>query len=1648
VGAGNLDAGQLAQVAFSGYPTGAAITASGELVPSSGAVGATFYSKSSSAPETESNWNTARDGSGMNAVTGDFTRGNIFVVQNGHTMTTAIAFGISGTGSKLQIESGGILETPSPITLNAVTTFQIDDGGTYKHQNGSAYGTTIFAGIESFGASSTIELNNSNSTGPSGINFSNLIINFTSTPSGSVNCSGGLTTINGDLTIQNTSTVEFRLTGGTTFTLNIGGNLNVTGGTFNLSSGAGIATINVGGNFTHTGGTITESSTGSGIIVFNGTGNQTIESIGQSNNITFTVAPTGSGTVEVAAGKTFVHGGATTFNVSNTSSATEFTVNGTFTRTSSVGATATGSMVVSATGTYISNFSGASIPTATWDAASLLQIDATIANGEFTESFGNVIFNNAAGCIMNTTASTYTDTIQGKLTLAGTGTVSLSNVGNFASTLTINGDLEISGNSTLVIDAGTTSGTITAKIVVSGDYIQSNGTLNLANNTSNTVSPSSRTAELDIYGNFNQSAGTITETATDIDMITRINLIGTVSKTFRSTGQTGQVEIVMNKTGGSGITLSNDAQIDYNLTQTSGLFGLGDYNLTLGTTATITGTPAATKMIVATGLGELRKRFTAIGTFTFPVGDNDGTAEYSPVTVNVTSGSFSSAYVGINLADAKHTNNNSTTNYLTRYWNVTQSGITGCVATITGTYINAAADVTGTLASIKAAQLDGTFNQTTNPWIKTGGSVLSGTTLTYTGATITEGQTSIFTGISDVTPTVSISPTPSVTVCLGAATPTLTANTTGEGTLSYLWSNSGGTSSTTDPSTATPGTTSYNVTVTDANGFTASSITPTSIIVNATSGGGTATATATTICYNGSTSITLADQTGSIQWQESANGSSGWANVTSGSGATTATYTTPNLTATNYYRAVVTSGVCAADNSSTASVTVRTVYAPGSINTTGETICYNGDPVSIGNNTLATGGDASYTYKWESSTDGFATSGSVIGGATSSSFDPPSGLTETTSYRRYAHDGTCNTSFEVSTGTWLVTVNIAPTAPTSISGTNTICGGAKVTLTAAGGTEGDGAVYEWGTGAVVGTSTIGGATSTSYTTPALNSNTTYWVRRTGNTACTANTSGTSQLVTVNSPSNVAGLATGDYVWAGYSNINWNTLENWLVYNSATTPVYSVATSVPSLTDKVFIINDDIACGFSSTASVSTTSASCNKISIDAGRTLTLADGETLNVSGNWTNSGTFTTGTGIVVFNGSLQQIIDAGASNFSNVTITNSAGVSLSSNLTISNTLTMNGGNIVTNGNTLQIGTDATHIGSLSYTSGTVLGIVKRWFAENTNSGNSGLFPVGLGANYRPFLVEFTQAPVGGGSLTVQFKNVAMGWQNGGNSPTIAALNGCEEFLVTSYCEEGYWEVTPSGAGMSTANYNVTLTATGIPGVNTLCKTTAMKRVGAGAWLVSGSHVAPTGNTGAPVVKRVGAIGWSNWGIAGGGDNQLPVELLSFTLNCDNNGVKLTWQTASEINNDYFVIEASIDGINFEKVGKITGAGNSNSVNNYSFDYLNNIKSSVIYYRLKQVDFDGNTKVLGIKVSNCTSESVLVNVLPNPFKESITIQVNQPELYSVEVYNTTGKKIFATKVTIDGQTDLNLDFLVPGMYMIRVIENKGEVHSFKVVKN
>jgi hypothetical protein len=112
-------------------------------------------------------------------------------------------------------------------------------------------------------------------------------------------------------------------------------------------------------------------------------------------------------------------------------------------------------------------------------------------------------------------------------------------------------------------------------------------------------------------------------------------------------------------------------------------------------------------MIIVTGTGELRKEFPSgfTGIFSYPVGDDTGAPEYSPVTLNFTGGNFAEGnYVGVTLKNQKYPDPTITGNFLNRYWTITQSGVTNFFCNASFKYV--IEDVTGTESVISCTKVD------------------------------------------------------------------------------------------------------------------------------------------------------------------------------------------------------------------------------------------------------------------------------------------------------------------------------------------------------------------------------------------------------------------------------------------------------------------------------------------------------------------------------------------------------------------------------------------------------------------------------------------------------------------------------------------------------------------------------------------------------------------------------------------------------------------------------------------------------------------------------------------------------------------------------------------------------------------------------
>jgi hypothetical protein len=191
---------------------------------------------------------------------------------------------------------------------------------------------------------------------------------------------------------------------------------------------------------------------------------------------------------------------------------------------------------------------------------------------------------------------------------------------------------------------------------------------------------------------------------------------------------------------------------------------------------------------------------------------------------------------------------------------------------------------------------------------------------------------------------------------------------------------------------------------------------------------------------------------------------------------------------------------------------------------------------------------------------------------------------------------------------------------------------------------------------------------------------------------------------------------------------------------------------------------------------------------------------------------------------------------------------------------------------------------------------------------------------------------------------------------------------------------------------------------------------------------------------------------------NPLPVMLIAFSAEANGTDVLVTWTTASESNNKGFIVERSVDGKTFTHIGFVKGAGNSKQAKNYRINDAHAFKlsgSNTLYYRLKQVDLDGNeTASKAVLVRNEETNTLAGSIIyPNPFESGVTIEMVAASAGSVAqltLVDITGRIILSKQavlsegtnsVTIDGLAELN-----KGVYFVHITTN-GHTEAHKISK-
>jgi len=421
-------------------------------------------------------------------------------------------------------------------------------------------------------------------------------------------------------------------------------------------------------------------------------------------------------------------------------------------------------------------------------------------------------------------------------------------------------------------------------------------------------------------------------------------------------------------------------------------------------------------------------------------------------------------------------------------------------------------------------------------------------------------------------------------------------------------------------------------------------------------------------------------------------------------------------------------------------------------------------------------------------------------------------------------------------------------------------------------------------------------------------------------------------------------------------------------------------------------------------------------------------------------------------YNGTSSQVTGNGLpSTVHNLTISNSAGLTLSATTTVSNMLSLLNGKITTG--IYELSTTNTSTSSVAgYSSNSyIVGNLRRSVAASGSYD----FPLGTATNYE--LLNINLSSITG------FSNLLGSFVQSNPLEALLPLTGValNGTIITDVLDYGYWSLTPNST-ILTGTYDVTLYETGqsVTGPNAQSHCVLKRSSIAFPWASLGTHSNSTqtmsGNT--ISAKRTGLSSFSHYAIGFSSKGALPIELMYFNAKLNNDEVDLDWATAAEINNDYFTIERSDDGIHFNEIHRQPGSGNSTSRRTYSATD-NSPMQGYSYYRLKQTDYDGRytyseIKTVKYKSSGMNDQSALniISIAPNPFVDrfTLTFMLKKSMEAEIQLISSNGEMIFSEHMqTTEGVNQYAYTDergLPPGIYFVNLICGE-EKQTQKIIK-
>jgi hypothetical protein len=270
------------------------------------------------------------------------------------------------------------------------------------------------------------------------------------------------------------------------------------------------------------------------------------------------------------------------------------------------------------------------------------------------------------------------------------------------------------------------------------------------------------------------------------------------------------------------------------------------------------------------------------------------------------------------------------------------------------------------------------------------------------------------------------------------------------------------------------------------------------------------------------------------------------------------------------------------------------------------------------------------------------------------------------------------------------------------------------------------------------------------------------------------------------------------------------------------------------------------------------------------------------------------------------------------------------------------------------------------------------------------------------------------------------------------------------------YWKVDATGGSGYTYDITLVYDPAQLGTLPNESDIRMCKRPGSGSAWTAYLGSLTTVNTGTKTITVTGLNSFSEFSMTDQ-NNPLPVEWLNINAVKAGKDIAVNWTTSTEINNDRFEIERSVNGVDFEKVGEKSGAGNSFAPKDYHFTDVDAAitLSGTVYYRIKQIDFNNSfeySKMVAVDLSGSATVKGVESVYPNPFNNYVTLQISTTaeEKVPYTITDQFGKVVYSGLVSVTSGTGVysidGLNSLAQGVYIIS-INGKAFSSQHKVTK-